>query len=279
MILQLRMLLGLSLFLTSSLSVAKPASTLLERLQGPKVGAHQGGVFHFLPNTLKGFKKAVSAGVDIVEMDLRASKEGVVFVFHDESLSTWTWCKGKIADQPFQKIKKCSYKFNAEKIPTFEEVLQWSVGKVVINADFKDTSVIAEVVRLVKKYDAYEWAYFQSNSDPNLYEKVRELDRRLPLLFAPSDPTELIWILGLNDPHLLVIEVHESIRDSQYIQAIHDAGKVASENSWQGTWNQEIFGAKCTLVFEQNLDIAISNRLKHCVKQRDRFQAQSEILK
>lgn len=48
--------------------------TLRQRLTGPQAGAHQGGIFHFNPNTLQRFESARKDGADIIEMDLRSLK-------------------------------------------------------------------------------------------------------------------------------------------------------------------------------------------------------------
>lgn len=66
--------------------------TLRERLSGFTVGGHQGGLFRHQPNTIKNFIYNKNVGAEIVEMDLRLSKDGIPMVFHDEKMGVWTNC-------------------------------------------------------------------------------------------------------------------------------------------------------------------------------------------
>ena len=82
----------------------------------------------------------------------------------------------------------CSYGFNSPEIgdgkiafeirKTFEEVLAWSKGSVIVDAEFKEVPVIIDALRLVKKYDAYDWLYFQVTTWEQ-YRVVRNLDARV----------------------------------------------------------------------------------------------------
>ena len=69
---------------------------LKARLSGKVAGAHQGGIFQNAANTIKQFEAAKKSGMDIVEMDLRITKDGIAVVFHDETLETWTNCNGYV---------------------------------------------------------------------------------------------------------------------------------------------------------------------------------------
>jgi len=83
-------------------------SKLRDRLSGPIAGAHQGGFFsgHF-PNTLKAFQSAFEAHAEVVEMDLHLTRDGIVIIYHDNDLKTWTNCKGLVHEKTYAEIKKC----------------------------------------------------------------------------------------------------------------------------------------------------------------------------
>ncbi|MFL5786010.1 MAG: glycerophosphodiester phosphodiesterase [Bacteriovoracaceae bacterium] len=245
-----------------------PAGTPLRtRMEGKLVGAHQGGAMSLGANTLPRFEEAFQLGVDIIEMDLQLTKDNVVIVYHDNYLDRFTDCEGLVIDKTWDEIKKCDKLF-FYKIPSLEEVLQWSNGKVIINAEFKFQESIIPTLNLVKKYNAYDWVYFQTKSDPVLYHTARDYDDQVALLFAPNDQTQLDWALGLNDDNLVVIELSEDFISADIIDAIHDAGKLASDNSWHFSSTREIFGAACTPLFEMNIDIAITDKPEGCIEQR-----------
>ena len=268
----------LNLFCTQAFAAAD--IPIKQRLIPPVAGAHQGGiVVHLDPNTLERFKKARRAGVEVIETDLRVSKDGVAMIYHDESLNRWTWCKGKLRSKTAHQIQKCRYKLTRHKIPTFEDVLKWAHGRVVINAELKDSDVIGPTVAMIQKYKAHDWVYLQAKSDPDRYTKVRELDSRVALCFAPSNAQELNWALAQDDDYLVVIEIHDNLRKKKYIQMIHDAGKLVSEDSWHLVFDQlEVLGAGCRATYKHGIDIAISNRTTDCVRQKLEYQRKHQTL-
>ena len=56
----------------------------------PEVIAHRGDSAHAPENTLRAFRRAVDAGADRIELDVRRSADGVPFVFHDADLRRLT---------------------------------------------------------------------------------------------------------------------------------------------------------------------------------------------
>jgi glycerophosphoryl diester phosphodiesterase len=245
---------------------------LLLRRPGPKAGAHQGGLYEFGENTLGQFERAARAGVDVIEMDLRTTSDGVAVVFHDDQLDGGTNCRGKIAEQTFAQLQGCRYRTSGRPIPTFEEIVRTFQGTgVVVNAEFKSPSAISPAVELVRRYGFYDQVYFQTKNNPALYRKARAADPDVVLLFAPKDETQLKWILKVQDPALLVIELHPNLRKPEFIQRIHADGKLVSENSWHFDGLFEVFGSRCRAAFDHGIDIAISNRPAGCVRDRDRF--------
>lgn len=242
---------------------------LKERLRGPVVGGHQGDLFSLKFNTLAAFEMARRADVDIVEMDLRLSGDGVPMVYHDSHLSRWTTCAEHLRALLASGLKNCRMKYSEEYIPTFEEVLLWSHGRVILNVEWKDAETIAPAIRLVHQYGAREWVYFQATSVEQ-YRIARTIDKNIAMLRAPHDMEELKEILAEQDPHIVIIELHSEIRTPEVIRSIHTAGKLTSENSWHFSLLHELFGARCTSLFRAGIDIAITNRPASCVKQKMR---------
>ena len=254
-----------------------------ERLVGYQAGAHRGGMLHLWTSggTLPNFRQAHKEGVDILEMDLRLSKDGVAFVFHDRDMKYKTNCKGSIEVNTRETIEKCRYGWTRDPIPTFREVLAWAAhksgprGDLVLNAEFKGDRVVEEALALVKEFDAYGWVYFQVQEGREQYEHVRRIDPAVALLFSPEDETDITWALGLDDPNLLLIDVNEDNGTKRSIPRIHAAGKLVSENSFYR--GSELWTARCDRVFADGIDVAISNQTDSCVRQRPASRGSSPI--
>ncbi len=249
--------------------------SLRERLQGSLVGAHRGGRHHDDENTLRRFEAARRAGADIIETDLHATRDGQVVLIHDARLDDWTDCRGWVRDKSLQEIRACRLRGSDLPLDTFEDALRWSAGRVVLDAEFKDRRAVEPAVHLVQRYDAYGWVYFQVRNGTDLYDLARSLDPEVALVAAPRGPGAqqlLDRLLALGDENLLVIELHPEIRTAANIEAIHEAGKLASENAWhfgaERTWYRK--QAMCSRVFARGIDIAITDLPASCVRQRDR---------
>jgi len=259
-------ILPLILLLILEFTAPAHAESLRERLAGFSVGAHRGGAYGLDSNTIHRFEKAKHKGADIVEMDLRATKDGVPVVIHDEKLAGFGKAgRGVVSEMTLAEVKACKA-FPFYPIPTFEEVLQWADGTIVVNAEFKTLDVILPSIKLIQKYDAYDWVYFQTKSDHARYEMARSEDSRVNLLYKPVDDADLLWALGLDDENLVVIELYAPTRTPENIERIHAHRKLASENSWHFSRTRELFGAACKKVFALGIDIAITERPRGCGK-------------
>jgi len=222
-------------------------------------------------NTIELFEKAKEAGVDIVETDLRTSRDGEVFLFHDKRMEHLTDCVGPIGDKTASEVSHCRLRGTTLGLSTFRELLAWSQGRVVINAELKNADSIEPAFRLVREFDAFPWVYFQVNGN---YEKARAADPRVALLVAPKGPRAqqaLDHYLALEDPNLMIVELRPGISTPRNIDAIHAAGKLVSEDSWyfgrERGWGAS--HARCDKVFQHGIDIAISDIPAGCVVQRD----------
>jgi len=249
---------------------------LYERLKNTvfNVGAHQGGIYDGNTptariNTIRQFKQAKNQGAHIIETDLRITRDGVIVLFHDETLDTRTNCKGAVEDKDYAEVKECTRSLTSEKIDSYEDVLKWSGGDIIINGEFKSENAIEAALDLVKKYDAYGFVYFQTKNDEERYHRARSYDKDVALLFKGDSPEKLSWALELDDRNLVVIEIDEETRMPQYIDAIHNAGKVVSDNSFRYDSLKEYQKAHCDWVFGNNIDIAITNRPDKCREQRE----------
>ncbi len=201
-------------------------------------------------------------------MDLQITKDAVIIVYHDNYLERFTNCTGLVADKTWAEIQQCD-KLYFYKINSLEEVLKWSNGKIIINAEFKFISSVVPAIKLVQKYNAYNWVYFQAKSERTIFQTARNFDPKIALLFAPNNMDDLNWALDLNDDNLVIIELTDTFRSTEIINTIHNAGKLVTENAWHFSSIHEAFGAACKPLFEMNIDIAITDKTPSCIDQRE----------
>lgn len=120
--------------------------------------AHRGAHEEFPENTLASFARAIELGVDYVEVDVRATKDGKLVLMHDSSAKRTTGTDGKIDQMTYDEIRKLRVKPIAagdkteHNVPTFDEALEACRGKIKIYVDHK-SGPPADVFAAIKKHD------------------------------------------------------------------------------------------------------------------------------
>ena len=74
--------------------------------EGPLVMAHRGGRGLAPENTMIAFKQAVEMGSDVLELDIRSTRDGVLVVIHDETIDRCTNGSGAVQDYSFAELQK-----------------------------------------------------------------------------------------------------------------------------------------------------------------------------
>ena len=138
-----------------------------------KIVAHRGASGQpGVENTLESFQKAIELGVDMVEYDVRKTKDNVLVVYHDKNF----------ADQPvswytYEEMEK-EAKNRGFHVPLFVEVLELCNGKVFMDIEIKETGFENRVVKLLHKYADYDWYSVKSFKDAVSY-KIKDIDPKI----------------------------------------------------------------------------------------------------
>jgi glycerophosphoryl diester phosphodiesterase len=80
-------------------------------------------------NSIEGIRNAVALGVEMVEIDVRKSKDGEFVVLHDSWLDRTTSCRGEVVQRTVAELKQCRLVIEgsgvetAESVPTLREML------------------------------------------------------------------------------------------------------------------------------------------------------------
>lgn len=119
------------------------------------VVAHRGDWRHAPENSLQAIKNCIDMGVDIVEIDIRKTKDGHLVVIHDKTLDRTTTGQGKVADWTLDSLKTLYLKnglgrASNHRIPTLEEAMLASKGKIMVNLD-KSYDYFAKVYNILEK--------------------------------------------------------------------------------------------------------------------------------
>lgn len=106
-------------------------------------------------NSLSAFRRAVESGYGI-ELDVRLSKDGVLVVFHDDTLERVADEEGRVIDYTADELAAMHLCGTEEGIPTLEQVLKLVNGRVPLLIEIKegasDSSVSLATAEMLKGY-------------------------------------------------------------------------------------------------------------------------------
>jgi glycerophosphoryl diester phosphodiesterase len=150
------------------------------------VAAHRGAHIGNCENSVLSTKRSIEIGVDIIELDVQVTKDGVVVLMHDRTIDRVTNGTGRVSDYTFAELQKFRLKSwlgiqTDEKIPTFEEILNIAKGKILIDIDLK-TENVDPVVAVVQKTATEDQVFFFSKNY-DLLKHIRTMDKRA--MFMP----------------------------------------------------------------------------------------------
>lgn len=119
------------------------------------VVAHRGDWRNFPENSLEAIDNAVKMGVDIVELDVKKTKDGELILMHDRTLNRTTTGKGLVSENTLSDIRKLKLRNGCNirtihNVPTLEEALLHAKGKIMINLDQADL-YFDQIYELMKK--------------------------------------------------------------------------------------------------------------------------------
>lgn len=151
------------LFFTSSFLLTNAQSRskdLYEILNDPAsdyvmVVAHRGDWRNAPENSLQAIQSCIDMGVDMVEIDIRKTKDGILILMHDETIDRTTNGSGRVSEMTWTELKKLQLtngigSWTSHRIPTLEEALDLTRGRILVNLD-KSYEIFSETYELVKE--------------------------------------------------------------------------------------------------------------------------------
>lgn len=192
-------LLLLTIFAVLQLSAQDRVSLIREKLMNRDqssviVVAHRGDWRNFPENSLEAIDNAVKMGVDIVELDVKRTKDGELILMHDRTLDRTTTGKGLISDATWDAISKLKLRNGCNirtihNVPTLKEALLHAKGKIMINLDqadlyfdqiyklLEETGTTKQIIMKGRKSASEVKVQFGSYLDDVIYMPIVDLDK------------------------------------------------------------------------------------------------------
>ncbi len=129
----------------------------------PQVVAHRGSTKFAPENTMAALEKAISTGIDMVEIDVQQLKDGHLILLHDNSFGRTTGENNHVWEVGYDEVRhydagsRFAPKFAGEPIPTLDNILKRAKGNIQVMIELKltgrETNLVKEVIALIEKYE------------------------------------------------------------------------------------------------------------------------------
>lgn len=178
------------------------------------VAAHRGGHNDFPENSLAAIDEAIRVGAQIVELDVRETKDGVLVMMHDKTVDRTTTGKGDVDSYLYSELQELFLTHNGQptshRIPTFEEALLQTKGNILMDIDFK-----AEKFETAKR----------------VYELISRLGMDEQVLFFLYDYKEMSKLYKLN-PAIKIMPRAYNMKDLYKIVQMNLTNIIHIDNSF-----------------------------------------------
>lgn len=169
-----------------------------------RVGAHRGAMGYAPENTLAAFERAVACGTWRIELDVRRTRDGVLVLLHDETVTRTTGAAGRLADLPYATVR--TLRAGDQRLPTLSETLEFARDRVRLLVEIKDHAAVDDIVTVIRAAGLVDHCCV-SCFDAGVLRRAKELCGDLETAWfhlrpGPLDPAALVADLGV---HLLII--------------------------------------------------------------------------
>lgn len=251
------LLAGVSVYaaLAWSTGVPAPARPFFRKENaGPLVIAHRGGAGLWPENTLYAFERAAKLGVDVIELDVRSTSDGVLIVIHDATLNRTSDGAGRVSEMTLEQLKKydAGYRWSSDNgksfpvrgsaitVPTLEEVFT-ALPKMrfIIEPKQDAPSITGPLCGLIRKHGMSDKVVVGSFS----HSIISEFRQACPEVATSASPSEVSKFLAMQkagldraySPPMQALQVPEYMGGLQvlsrgFVEAAH--GRNLQVHAW-----------------------------------------------
>ena len=125
---------------------ANRAEKILAEINNPKsnyvvVISHRGDWRNYPENSIPAIESIIRMGVDMMELDVKMTKDSVLVLMHDKTIDRMTNGKGKVSDITYDSLMTFKMKrahnvvTDTIKVPTLREALLCCKDRILVNVD------------------------------------------------------------------------------------------------------------------------------------------------
>lgn len=174
------------------------------------------GVWRAAPeNSLLSIERAISAGYDVVEIDVRRSSDGEFFLLHDDTLERMTGLSEEPEELTLRQLSSLTLRdrdggvanpMTAERLPGLKDVFDLTRDRIFVHLDVKHSHMIPDVIACARAMGVDQQVDFWGNlktADDLAWIRANISPQTVPFiaktrLDAPDADSQLDLLFQLN---------------------------------------------------------------------------------
>ena len=157
--------------------------------------AHRGASEYAPENTLSSFYLGLVQGANGIETDVQRTKDGVLVLFHDDTVDRVSDGQGRVCDFTLDELRSLKIYGNNtcgfyDRILTLEEFLEkFSAYDIAFAIELKGEGVEDETLEMIKRFGVFEKTTFTSFKFDYI-KRIKELDPSARVGFLTQGTTD-----------------------------------------------------------------------------------------
>ncbi|WP_333576305.1 glycerophosphodiester phosphodiesterase family protein [Sphingobacterium sp.] len=221
----------LRMIVSSTTHLYAQSNDLIKKLDQKSlhIAAHRGAHLEQPENSIAAIEEAIRQGASVVEVDVRATKDGVLVLMHDKTVNRTTTGQGEVAKQTYAELqqlhlrKKSNGEASDHVIPTLSEALRVAKGKILVDLDFKEDrkEFIKKTYALVEQEGMEDQVLFFLYDYKDM-PKIYKLNPTITLFPRARSMKDLAAILKMKLTS--IVHLDESFIDTEKLNALRQQG-------------------------------------------------------
>ena len=215
------------------------------------VVSHRGDWRNYPENSIPAIKSVIRMGVDVMELDVKMTRDSVLVLSHDWTLDRTTTGSGNISDYTYEQLLAFDLKrghgisIPGLKIPTLRQALEVCKDRIVVNVD-QGFDYYDQVLAITEELGMTDQVLIKSG---NLCDKVQQRLSRYPhnMMYMPvvsvsagSDMKVFNSYINTSETVPIAFELCFNTLDSQVRNTAKQVVAAGSK-----VWVNTIWGSLC----------------------------------
>ncbi|RRN77456.1 glycerophosphodiester phosphodiesterase family protein [Pseudoxanthomonas sp. SGD-10] len=186
-------------------------------------------------NSISAINNVAQLGIDIVEIDVRTTQDGVLVLMKDETIDRTTTGSGRLKDLTYSQLQQYYLETKAgdvssQKVPTLEEALTEGAGRVWFKIDLTNDAIdFSAVNRLVKQAGVESDVLYDVAGDINKAKIIYELNPAALVQLQANNSNEVANFISLPETRSSVLTIKLATGSNLYMD-VNRANCIAATN-------------------------------------------------